>query len=138
MVAAPAGAALWLLANFGILPVLADFLNPVGLLLGMNGVVLLGFFLSLPANELLIPVILMMLSGAEGIQFASGQLNLPWQMAVCMMIFTIFHWPCSTTLLTVYRETGSMKKTAAAFALPTAVGLLLCLILNGIFYYLGA
>ena len=53
-----------------------------------------------------------------------------WKMAVCTMVFTLFHWPCSTTLLTVCRETGSVKKTAAAFFLPTAVGIVLCLMLN--------
>ena len=116
---------------------LSEFLDPVGLLLGMNGVILLGFLLALPANELLIPIILMAITGAGSLQETAGlgaqvllQGGLTHQMAVCTMIFTLFHWPCGTTLMTVYRETGSMKKTAAAFLLPTAVGCTLCLLLN--------
>ena len=104
--------------------------------MGMNGVILLGFILSLPANELLIPVILMAITGAGSLQEAAGlgaqilQVGITQQMAVCTMVFTLFHWPCATTLMTVYRETGSMKKTAAAFLLPTAVGCTVCLLLN--------
>lgn len=136
-VAAPAGAVLWILSNTPVLGWMAGFLDPVGVLLGMNGVILLGFCLSLPANELLIPVILMALTNAGSLQAVSGiglhkllQNTMTWQMAVCTMVFTLFHWPCSTTLMTIYRETGSTKKTAAAFFLPTAVGCLLCLMLN--------
>lgn len=136
-VAAPAGVILWILANTRMLSRLAVFLDPVGIFLGMNGAILLGFILSLPANELLIPVILMTVTQAQSLQSAAGvsqqQLllsTMTWQMAVCTMVFTLFHWPCSTTLMTVYRETGSLKKTAAAFLLPTAVGAVLCLMLN--------
>jgi len=81
----------------------------------------------------------MILSGAgslQGTAAVSTQLltaDMTWQMALCTMVFTLFHWPCSTTLLTVYRETGSIKKTAAAFFLPTAVGCIACLLLNLIF-----
>ncbi len=135
-VAAPAGAVLWLLANTGILHEISGFLNPIGSLLGMNGVILTAFLCCLSANELLIPVMLMLLSGSEGLQAASGvstqllQDYLTAPMAVCTMVFTLFHWPCSTTLMTVYRETKSIKKTAAAFWLPTAVGSTLCFILK--------
>ncbi len=136
-VAAPAGVVLWIISNTGLLGMLSEFLDPVGLLLGMNGVILLGFLLALPANELLIPIILMAITGAGSLQETAGlgaqvllQGGLTQQMAVCTMIFTLFHWPCGTTLMTVYRETGSMKKTAAAFLLPTAVGCTLCLLLN--------
>ena len=135
-VAAPAGVVLWVLANTGLLSVLSGLLEPVGVFLGMNGVILLAFCLALPANELLIPVILMTLSGAGSLQGAgsvSTQLlltQMTWQMALCTMVFTLFHWPCSTTLLTIYRETRSLKKTAAACILPTAVGCILCLMLR--------
>lgn len=135
-VAAPAGVALWIISNTGVGGVLTKNLDPVGLLLGMNGVILLGFILSMPANELLIPVILMAITGAGSLQQAAGlgtQIlldSMTRQMAVCTMVFTLFHWPCATTLMTVYRETGSMKKTAAALLLPTAVGCTLCLLLN--------
>ena len=135
-VAAPAGVMLWILANTRMLSAIASFLDPVGIFLGMNGVILLAFILSLPANELLIPVILMTMTQAQSLQSVAGtgqQLllgTMTWQMAVCTMVFTLFHWPCTTTLMAVYRETGSVKKTAAAFLLPTAVGVLLCLMLN--------
>lgn len=139
-VAAPMGAVLWVLANTSLLGKIADILDPVGSALGMNGVIFLGFLLSLPANELLIPVILMMLTQSGSLRGAAGfgsevllRSGLTWQMAVCTMVFTLFHWPCATTLLTIYRETGSVKKTAAAFFLPTAVGVSLCLMLNLVF-----
>ena len=132
-VAAPAGAVLWILEQTAMLSRLASFLNPVGIALGMNGVILLAFVLSLPANELLIPVIVMVLGSTAGSADA-GQVLLgsgwTWQMAVCTMVFTVFHWPCATTLLTIHKETGSTIKTAAAFILPTAVGCVLCLMLG--------
>ena len=104
----------------------------------MNGVILLAFIMALPANELVIPVILMALSGGSTLESACDlsvltQMGWTWQTAVCTMVFTVFHWPCSTTLITVYKETKSAAKTAAAFFLPTAVGCLLCLMLNLIF-----
>ncbi len=142
-VAAPAGVVLWVLANTGVLIVLADFLNPIGLFLGMNGCILLAFIFSLPANELLIPVLLMVLSGAGSLAQTGGvglellQQNLSWQTAVCCMVFTLFHWPCSTTLMTIRRETGSWSKTAAALLLPTALGCILCLILNLLFRWIA-
>ena len=135
-VAAPAGVVLWVLSNTSLLSAVSAFLDPLGLLLGMNGVILLGFVLSLPANELLIPVILMTLTQTQSLQAAAGLGEtvligtMTWQMAVCTMVFTLFHWPCSTTLMTIYRETHSVKKTAAAFLLPTAVGCILCLMLK--------
>ncbi len=136
-VAAPAGGILWLLANTSLLSSAAAFLDWPGRLLGMNGVILLAFILSLPANELLIPVVFMAVTGAGSLQGVSGfgaQLLLDagwsWQMAVCTMVFTLFHWPCATTLLTIRRETGSMRKTLEAFLLPTAVGMVLCAVLN--------
>lgn len=136
-VAAPAGVLLWILSNTGLLATIAGWLDPVGLLFGMNGVIFLAFIFSLPANELLIPVILMTLTGAGSLQETVGlgsqvlmNGGITWQMAVCTMVFTLFHWPCSTTLMTIYRETGSMKKTAAAFLLPTAVGCTVCVMLN--------
>ena len=140
VVAAPAGGILWILGNTSILYKASSVLEPVGAALGMNGVILLGFVLALPANELLIPVILMVLTGAESLRTVGGDVapvlmaaGWTWQTAVCTMIFTLFHWPCSTTLLTIYKETGSKRKTAAAFFLPTAVGVFLCAALNLIF-----
>ena len=137
-VAAPAGIVLWLLSNSPLLERLVQIFNPLGCALGMNGVILLSFCLALPANELVIPVILMAISGEGSLSNACDPAILltsgwTWKTAVCTMVFTLFHWPCSTTLLTVYKETKSAAKTAAAFLLPTAVGCMLCLMLNLLF-----
>ena len=135
LVAAPAGLLLWIFSNTPLLGLLAEFLDPAGRLLGMNGILLLAFILALPANELVLPVVLMALSGAGTLAVTQDTAILleagwTWKMAICTMVFTIFHWPCSTTLITIYKETGSKAKTAAAFFLPTAVGCMLCLMLN--------
>lgn len=136
LVAAPAGALLWLFSAFGFLPILCNLLEPIGVLLGMNGIILTAFIFCIPANELLIPVILMILSGSGNLQAASGMATdllgsmMTVKVAVCTMIFTLFHWPCATTLMTFYRETRSIKKTAVAFLLPTAVGVLCCVMVN--------
>lgn len=136
-VAAPAGVLLWILSTTGLLYRLPAYLDPLGHLLGMNGVIILAFLFAFPANELFIPVALMLITGTGGLRDgagASSQLLLQaawnWQTALCTMVFTLFHWPCATTLMTVYRETGSKGKTAAAFFLPTAVGVALCFMLN--------
>ena len=143
-VAAPAGLLLWLCSNLGwggrsLLLHLADFLNPPGLLLGMNGAALLSFLLALPANELVMPVLLMTITGGTALggelsAGATGELLLAagwtWQTALCAMVFIIFHWPCSTTLITIQKETGSFRWTALAFLLPTAFGVVLCMLLR--------
>lgn len=145
-VAAPAGVVLWLCGNLGwggesLLSHLAAFLNPLGLLLGMNGAVLLSFLLALPANELVMPVLLMTITGgsALGAELSAGATGAllraagwTWQTALCTMVFIIFHWPCSTTLLTIQKETGRLRWTAVAFLLPTAVGVVLCILLSGL------
>lgn len=142
-VAAPAGVILWILGYFNILTDISALLNPVGVFLGMNGVILMAFFLSLPANELLIPVILMTLTGAgtlQGIGAADANTLLSSfsdESLICTMLFTLFHWPCATTILTIYKETDSHKKTAAAILLPTAVGVLICVVLHFLFRYIG-
>jgi ferrous iron transport protein B len=135
-VAAPAGAVLWLLGSTKVLGRLSQILDPVGAVLGMNGIIMLAFLLSLPANELLMPIIMMILTGSSvltGVEPA-GQILMAagWTMetALCTMIFSVFHWPCATTLLTIRKETGSNAKTAAAFLLPTAVGGILCAMVN--------
>lgn len=142
-VAAPTGIVLWWLANGGLLQRISSHLDPLGQLFGMNGVILLAFALALPANELLIPVMLMTFSGAVTLQGIGGGEAvllgkvLTAENVVCTMVFTLFHWPCATTIMTIYKETRSYKKTAAAIVLPTAVGLTLCLMLHLLFYDLG-
>lgn len=134
-VALPAGAVLWLMAASGALLKCAELLDPLGTAMGMNGIILVAFLFSLPANELFVPISLMLLTGTSSLNGVTGVGDIlleqmTWKMAVCTMVFTVFHWPCATTLLTILQETHSIKKTAVAFLLPTAVGVLVCLILN--------
>ena len=131
MVAAPAGAALWLMENTKILMWLCNFLDPMGKVLGMNGEILTSFLLSFPANELFLPILLIFSEGNGGEALLS--MGISAQMAITMMFFVLFHWPCATTVLTIYKETGSIQKAAAAVLLPTAVGMILCLMINLLF-----
>lgn len=140
-VAAPAGLLLWCLANLragevALLERAAAFLEPVGTALGMNGILLLAFLLAFPANELVLPVAVMALSNAGSLLNAPSLLETlsaaGWtgKTALCAMVFFLFHWPCSTTLLTIKKETGSVRWTLLAFLLPTLAGVALCMLLN--------
>ena len=109
--------------------------------MGMNGAILLGFLFAIPANELAIPVILMLLtqqntlSGAQGLDAAMQLINygITGKTAICCLIFCVFHWPCSTTLLSIKREAGSIWWTLLSAVIPTAVGALLCVVINVVF-----
>ena len=142
-VAAPAGLLLWLLGNVqigsaSVLTLAAQALEPVGRWLGMDGAILLAFLLSFPANELLLPVWVMIVS--SGATLAQAQttdmggllLSSGWTMktAICVMVFTLFHFPCSTTVLTIRKETGSIRWALLGMLLPAAIGVLLCRLLN--------
>ena len=144
VVAAPAGLLIWLLANISpegvsLLNRCAAFLDPFARLLGLDGVILMAFILGFPANEIVIPIILMTylaqgsileldsLAQMKDLLVAQGW---TWITAVSVMLFSLNHWPCSTTLLTIRKETGSWKWTALAAALPTAVGVAVCLVFN--------
>lgn len=146
-VAAPAGLIIWLLANVSVggstlLLHISGFLDPLGRFMGLDGIILMGFLLGFPANEIVLPVILMaclqngvlvpMDDNANLLALLSGQ---GWTIktAVCMSVFTLFHWPCSTTCLTIKKETGSLKWTAAAILLPTVIGICLCALISGLF-----
>lgn len=119
-VAAPAGALIRILLWCDVADAPARLLEPLGRAMGLNGTVLLAFVLSFPANELLLPLLAQV-----------GWAQMGTEMALCAMVLTVFHWPCSTTLLTIYRETKSVKTTAAAVLLPTAVGVGLCSVVHG-------
>ena len=146
VVAAPAGLVLWLMANITVgdatlLAHASDLLDPFARLMGLDGTILVAFILGFPANEIVVPIIVMA-------YLAEGQLTeLPtlaqthelfvahgWTTttAICMLIFMLMHWPCSTTLLTIKKETGSLKWTLLAAVLPTALGILLCMLVAGI------
>ena len=115
---------------------LAALLQPLGSLMGLDGFILLAFLLGFPANEIVVPCILMgylstgaltdysSLAELHGLLAANGWTTVT---AVCALLFTLFHFPCGTTCLTIWRETGSGKWTALAAALPTAVGIMLCM-----------
>ncbi len=146
-VAVPAGFLIWIASHaelFGM-PIttwISDFLDPLGKLMGLDGVILLAFLLGLPANEIVLPLCLM-LYRADGMLSEIGSLEMlgqtltsvgwTWQTALCFLIFTIFHTPCATTLLTIKKETGSWGYTALAFWIPTICGMGICVLFNLIF-----
>ena len=143
-VAIPAGAVIWLCQNvtFGgytLLYGLTVLLEPLGALMGLSGVILAAFLLGIPANEIVIPILLMvysqsgMLVEAEGMAQAGAILTAngwTWVTAVCTILFSLNHFPCATTLLTIRKETGSWFWTGVSFLLPTVVGILLCILVN--------
>ncbi len=147
-VAAPAGLLIWLLANIksgdiSLLQHCADFLDPFARLLGMDGVILMAFILGFPANETVIPIIIMTymaegslteLAGLETMHALFTAHGWTAGTAVSVILFSLFHWPCSTTLLTVKKETGSLFWTLLAALIPTVVGCLACMAANGIFH----
>ena len=141
--AAPAGLLIWLLANITIggtslLSLLAGFLDPAGRLLGLDGVILMAFLLGFPANEIVLPIILMayletgtLVSMEDSASLYSLLTAHGWTVktAVCMAVFSLFHWPCATTCLTIKKETGSLKWTAVSILLPAAAGCILCMMI---------
>ena len=145
-VAAPAGLIIWITANIklndtSIFSYCSDFLDPIARLFGMDGVILTAFILGFPANETVVPIMLMgyladsSISQADGAALHSLLTANGWDIgtAICVIIFMLFHWPCSTTLITVKKETGSMKWTLIAALLPTVAGLILCFAVSHIF-----
>lgn len=146
MTAAPVSLLIWILANFTVqgqtlLQCISDFFAPAGHLLGLDGVILLAFVLGLPANEIVLPVAVTAYLGASSLTDYGSLTSLQemltshgWTLltAACFLVFTLFHSPCATTLLTVYKETGSKRWTFAAFLLPTAIGVVLCTVLAGV------
>lgn len=137
-VAAPAGLVIWTLTTVraGGVPLMthiADFLHPLAAPFGMDGVILLAFLLGLPANEIVLPLILTGYVGGGLTDVAAAdavavltQNGWTAETALCVTLFCLLHWPCSTTLLTIRKESGSWGWTALAALLPTAAGLFLC------------
>lgn len=145
-VAAPAGLLIWILANvdyqgMSLLAHCTEFCQPFGKLLGIDGVIVMAFILGFPANEIVIPVMLMAYMAQSSLTDYTTLEQLrqvlldngwTWQTAISTMLLCLFHFPCGTTCLTIRKETGSWKWTAVAFFLPTLIGILLCLILNSV------
>ena len=145
--AAPCGLIIWILANteaggHSLLSYASDFLDPFGRFIGLDGVILLGFILGFPANEIVVPIILMTYLAQGSLIEITDTTELHriltangWDLttAVCMIIFTLFHFPCATTCMTVKKETGSLKWTAVSILAPLAVGICLCAVISRIF-----
>lgn len=144
--AVPAGILIWGMANITIdgstlLSICSGFLDPFAKLLGLDGVILLAFILGFPANEIVIPIIIMSYMATGTIEDYESLASLKellvnngwtWVTAVSTMLFSLLHWPCSTTLMTIKKETQSLKWTAVSFITPTITGFMVCFIFNTI------
>jgi len=150
-VAAPAGAVIWIMANIQIngislLTHCAEFLNPFAHLIGLDGYILMAFILGFPANEIVIPIVIMsyMSTGSmielDNLQQLRELLvnnGWTWLTAVCVMLFSLMHWPCCTTCWTIRKETGSWRWTLASILIPTAAGIVICFIVSSAARLLG-
>ena len=146
-VAIPAGIITWIFANIyigdiSLLTYVANFLDPLGKLIGLDGFILLAFILGFPANEIVVPILIMSyMATGKMIEFdelsALGELlkNNGWTYltALNMMLFSLLHWPCATTLLTIKKETSSLKWTALGFIIPTVIAFIVCFITTTIY-----
>ena len=142
--AAPAGIVIWLFANIRVCDVtllsfLADALEPLASLMGLDGVILLAFILGMPANEIVVPVMIMAYLSQGTLTEISDRNILKqllvdngwtWTTAVSTMLFSLFHWPCATTCMTIRKESGSLKWTLASLLVPTVLGGALCMVFN--------
>ena len=147
LVAAPAGILIWILANVTIgdtnlVTHAANFLDPLAKFIGLDGFILMAFILGIPANEIVLPILLMAyLSTGTMIEFDSLDslkevlLSNGWTSLTALntMLFTLLHWPCSTTLWTIKKETGSIKWTILSAAIPTAIAFIICFITTTIY-----
>ena len=146
MVAAPTGLVIWILANVTIgdttlITYFADFLNPFAEIIGLDGIILMAFILGFPANEIVLPIMIMTYMSRGNIvmlhqtsEIKALLISNGWTpiKAICTLIFFLIHWPCSTTLLTIKKETQSLKWTVISFLLPTAIGMLICFLIANI------
>lgn len=144
-VAAPAGLVIWLMANIplgggSLLTTCAGFLDPFARLMGLDGYILLAFLLGFPANEVVIPILIMSYTQSGSLTGLDSTSELralfvshgwTWLTALNAMLFSLMHWPCGTTLITIWRETQSAKWTMASFLIPTAAGVILCMLIAG-------
>ncbi len=148
--AAPAGVLIWVCANVSVggatvLSHITGFLDPLGRALGMDGVILTAFVLGLPANEIVVPIMVMAyLAQGSLMELEGGALlavfsanGWTWTTAVSVVLFSLMHWPCATTCLTIRKETGSWRWTALAMAIPTACGMAMCFLFHLVCAALG-
>lgn len=141
-VAAPTGLIIWIMANFNIsdysiLTYCANFFDPFARLIGLDGYILMAFILGFPANEIVVPIMIMSYMATGNLVELDNLLHLKdllisngwtWLTAVCVMLFSLMHWPCATTCLTIKKETQSFKWTIISFIIPTITGILVCFI----------
>ena len=147
VISAPAGIIIWLFANLyvgdtSVLGICANFFDPFAKLIGIDGYIMVAFLLGFPANEIVMPILIMSylkqstmvdidgFSGLNNVLSANGWTILT---AINMMILCVMHFPCATTLMTIRKETKSLKWTTVAFLLPTFVGIVLCFITTSIY-----
>lgn len=151
LIAAPAGMVIWILANIhvGSLSLLAHcagLLDPFANLIGLDGYILMAFILGFPANEIVVPIIIMSYMATGSISEFESLDELrellvsngwTWLTALCVMLFSLMHWPCGTTCMTIKKETQSWKWTLVSFLLPTITGILICFIVANTVRFLG-
>lgn len=151
IVAAPAGLVIWVMANVqvggvSLLSLGSGFLDPFARMIGLDGIILMAFILGLPANEIVVPIMVMgyLANGAmmemENLQVLRDLLvnryGWTWLTALNMMLFSLLHYPCSTTLITIFKETGSKKWTFLAFLIPTIVAVIICFVVaQGAYFF---
>ena len=146
-VAIPAGVLIWIIANVTIqgvpiLNYLISLLNPIGILLGLDGVILLALILGFPANEIVLPIMLMCYLNTNTL-IEMDNLNVlsdifvsnGWTIktALCFIVLFLYRFPCSTTLLTIHKETGSKLYTLLSVIIPLSIGIILCLFIHFMF-----
>ena len=150
-VAAPAGLIIWIFANINvgdisILNHCANFLQPFAYLLGLDGYILMAFILGLPANEIVMPIIIMSYMSTEAMLELDNLEALrellvlngwTWMTAISVMLFCLMHFPCATTLLTIKKETRSRKWTLVSFLVPTIAGVFVCFVFAQTVRFLG-
>ncbi len=143
-IAAPAGVIIWLLANvyIGDVSLIQHFVNimePLGAIMGLNGVLLVAYICGFPANEIVMPIAIMIMTASGALGDADNIVmvgNLvtaagwTWKTGLCAMVFCLFHWPCATTIVTIKQETDSWKWAGIAFLVPTLLGFVCCVTLN--------
>lgn len=149
IVSIPVGIIIWIMANINIneisiLTHCTNFFEPLGKIMGLDGVILMAFILGLPANEIVLPIMIMTYLGGNTLiemenltSLKSLLLENGWNIktAICTIIFSMIHYPCATTLLTIKDETKSKKYTLLSFIIPTAIGAFICIVIE-IFYNL--
>lgn len=147
LISAPAGLVIWFFSNLtigkvSVLQMFASFLDPFGQFIGLDGVIIMAFLLGFPANEIVIPIMIMgymslgMITDMSDLNLLKDLLiDNGWTMvtAICVMLFSIFHFPCLTTIFTIKKETGKWKWALLSFVIPLAIGISLCFLVKTLF-----